>query len=162
MLVQPPMEALLPKTENRYTLAILAAKRTRQLVSGASPMAESQSINLVTLACEEIAEGKVVEVHRQVEPVVPIRPELQAQRITRQEDDDADFGVEVAPFAEPASSEPEKPAARPSMIKFLGVDDEMIPAETYFDQEESEFGDEDEDGDPFIAESILDLDEADV
>ena len=26
MLVKPPMEKLLPRTENRYTLAILAAK----------------------------------------------------------------------------------------------------------------------------------------
>ena len=35
MLVKPPLERLLPKVENRYTLAILVAKRARQLVDGA-------------------------------------------------------------------------------------------------------------------------------
>ncbi len=38
MLVKPPMENLLPKVDNRYTLAILVAKRARQLVDGALPL----------------------------------------------------------------------------------------------------------------------------
>ena len=43
MLVKPPMEKLLTKAENRYTLAILVAKRARQLVDGAQPLTDSDS-----------------------------------------------------------------------------------------------------------------------
>lgn len=81
MLVKPPLEELLPHVENRYTLAITIAKRTRQLVSGAQPMAESESPNLVTLACEELAADKIAAVPQIVDPVVPLRPEVEEERL---------------------------------------------------------------------------------
>ena len=85
MLVKPPLEQLLPKVESRYTLAMLVAKRTRQLVDGAQPMVESDSPNLVTLACEEIAQDKVICVEGIFTPVVPLRPEIEeARRIARE------------------------------------------------------------------------------
>ena len=85
MLVKPPLEQLLPKVESRYTLAMLVAKRTRQLVDGAQPMVDSDSPNLVTLACEEIAQDKVVCVEGIFTPVVPLRPEIEeARRIARE------------------------------------------------------------------------------
>lgn len=84
MLVKPPLEELLPHVENRYTLAIAVAKRTRQLVSGAQPMARSESPNLVTLACEELAAGQIVSVSERVDPVVPLRPEVEAERLAAQ------------------------------------------------------------------------------
>lgn len=80
MLVKPPLEQLLPKVESRYTLAMLVAKRTRQLVDGAQPMVDSDSPNLVTLACEEIAQDKVVCVEGIFTPVVPLRPEIEEAR----------------------------------------------------------------------------------
>ncbi len=80
MLVQPPLEQLLPKVESRYTLAMLAAKRTRQLVDGAQPMVDSDSPNLVTVACEEIVQDKVKCVSGLHTPVVPLRPEIEEQR----------------------------------------------------------------------------------
>lgn len=80
MLVQPPIEKLLEKVDNRYSLTYVVARRARQLVSGANPMAESESPNLVTLACEELAQDKVVAVPRIVEPHVPLRPEVEAAR----------------------------------------------------------------------------------
>lgn len=78
MLVKPPLEKLLPRVENRYTLAIAIAKRTRQLVAGAQPMAESDSPSLVTMACEELAAGTVVAVPDIVEPYINLRPEVEA------------------------------------------------------------------------------------
>jgi len=85
MLVKPPLEQLLPKVESRYTLAMLVAKRTRQLVDGAQPMVDSDSPNLVTLACEEIAQDKVVCAEGIFTPVVPLRPEIEeARRVARE------------------------------------------------------------------------------
>lgn len=80
MLVKPPMELLMTKADNRYTLAILVAKRARQLVDGALPLSESDSPNLVTVACEEIAHDTVKMVHGHVYPVIPLRPEIEAAR----------------------------------------------------------------------------------
>lgn len=85
MLVQPTLEQLLPKVESRYTLAMLVAKRTRQLVDGAQPMVDSDSPNLVTLACEEVFQDKVVCMEGIFTPVVPLRPEIEeARRIARE------------------------------------------------------------------------------
>jgi len=81
MLVKPPMEELLKKAENRYTLAILVAKRARQLVDGAQPLTDSDSPNLVTLACEEIANDTVRLVRGHVNPHIPLRPEIEAARL---------------------------------------------------------------------------------
>jgi DNA-directed RNA polymerase subunit omega len=80
MLVKPPMEKLLPKADNRYTLAILVAKRARQLVDGARPLVESDSPNLVTLACEELALNRIACVHGILHPYIPLRPDVEAAR----------------------------------------------------------------------------------
>lgn len=81
MLVKPTLEKLLPKVENRYTLAILVAKRARQLVDGAQPLLESDSPNLVTLACEELASNRISCVRGIVNPYIPLRPEIEAARL---------------------------------------------------------------------------------
>ncbi len=81
MLVKPPLEKLLPKVDNRYTLAILIAKRVRQLVDGAQPLIDSDTPNLVTLACEELASNRISCVKGQVNPYIPLRPEVEAARL---------------------------------------------------------------------------------
>ena len=81
MLVKPPLERLLPKVENRYTLAILVAKRARQLVDGATPLMRSDSPNLVTVACEELGSNRVACVRGQVSVYIPLRPEVEAARL---------------------------------------------------------------------------------
>ena len=60
MLVDPPIEVLLSKTECAYELAVLVSKRARQLVDGGQPMISGSAANMVSLACKEISEGKVV------------------------------------------------------------------------------------------------------
>lgn len=47
------------KEESRYTLVMVAAKRARQIVDGASSKVESRSHKPVTIALDEIAEDKV-------------------------------------------------------------------------------------------------------
>jgi DNA-directed RNA polymerase subunit omega len=81
MLVKPPLEKLLPKVDNRYTLSILIAKRVRQLVDGAMPLLESDSPNLVTLACEELASNRISCVKGIVNPYIPLRPDIEAARL---------------------------------------------------------------------------------
>lgn len=81
MLVKPPLEKLLPKVDNRYTLAIMIAKRVRQLVDGAMPLLDSDSPNLVTLACEELAATRICCVNGLLNPYIPLRPEIEAARL---------------------------------------------------------------------------------
>jgi DNA-directed RNA polymerase subunit omega len=84
MLVKPPMEKLLPKADNRYVLAMLVAKRARQLVNGAQPLSQSESPNLVTVACEELGSNRVACVHGHVNAYIPLRPEIEAARLAAQ------------------------------------------------------------------------------
>lgn len=79
MLIKPSLDQLLPHTENSYTLAILVAKRARQLIEGALPMIESHTPNRVTLSCEEVAESTVVAVPGQHTPFVPLHPDVIAR-----------------------------------------------------------------------------------
>lgn len=82
MLVKPTLDELLPRTENRYTLSVLVAKRARQLMNGALPMLESDTPNMVTLGCEEIAIGEVVSIPGKHEVEIPLRPEvIEARRL---------------------------------------------------------------------------------
>jgi DNA-directed RNA polymerase omega subunit len=81
MLVRPPLEQLLPKVDNRYTLAILVAKRARQLVNGGMPLIRTQSPNYVTIACEELGKDRIQCVKGIVSPYVPLRPEVEAARL---------------------------------------------------------------------------------
>ncbi len=52
------VEDCLEREENRFALVILAARRTRQLMKGATPLVPSKNKPAVT-ALREIAAGKV-------------------------------------------------------------------------------------------------------
>lgn len=81
MLTKPSIEELLPKAENRYVLAMLTAKRARQLVDGAQPLVDKKIDNYVSLAAQEIKEDKVKAVQGQQDIKVPLRPEVEAERL---------------------------------------------------------------------------------
>ena len=55
----PPIDELLDKVDNRYTLVVETAKRARQLVDGAPKLAKSYIDKPVTIAVREIHEGKI-------------------------------------------------------------------------------------------------------
>lgn len=59
MMVKPTVAELLTKANNRYELVIATARRARQIASGAEPKTEVKEESPVTLAANEIAEGKV-------------------------------------------------------------------------------------------------------
>ena len=61
MLVKPTVPELLRETKkNRYSLVIATAKRARQISKGSKPMTKDDDISPISLAADEIGEGKVV------------------------------------------------------------------------------------------------------
>lgn len=52
------VEDCLKKVDNRFTLVLLAAERTRQLLKGSTPLVESDNKDGV-ISLREIAAGKV-------------------------------------------------------------------------------------------------------
>ena len=58
-IVHPPMKELLTKVDSRYTLAVLAAKRARQLQDGAEVKVKVPSNKNVTRALAEVAADKI-------------------------------------------------------------------------------------------------------
>jgi DNA-directed RNA polymerase subunit omega len=75
-MISPRMDDLLERVDSRYALVIAAAKRARQinnyhhqLGEGTfedvpPPLVESRSKNYLTIALEEVAEGKVAYAYR--------------------------------------------------------------------------------------------------
>ena len=59
MMVKPSVTDLLKKVNNRYELVVITAKRARQLSKGEKPLIDKKEASNVTLAADEIAEGKV-------------------------------------------------------------------------------------------------------
>ena len=59
MIVKPTVTELLKITENRFQLVIITAKRARQILDGAPVLTKAKEESPVTLAANEIAEGKV-------------------------------------------------------------------------------------------------------
>ena len=59
MMIDPPINELVKKTGSRYQLVIETAKRARQLVDGAPPLADAESDKEVSIAIEEIYENKL-------------------------------------------------------------------------------------------------------
>lgn len=58
-MIYPSMASLLKKVDSRYTLVIAASKRARMLTEGAQKLTDSNSSKDVTIAINEISEGKV-------------------------------------------------------------------------------------------------------
>ena len=59
MIVKPTVTELLKKSKNRYELVIATSKRARQIAMGDEPLTKVKEESPVTLAANEIAEGKV-------------------------------------------------------------------------------------------------------
>lgn len=61
MIIKPTVTDLLKIFNNRYELVIVIAKRARQIAAGSKPLTNVNEESSVTLAANEIAEGKVVK-----------------------------------------------------------------------------------------------------
>lgn len=62
MIVEPSVTDLLKLVDDRYELIILASKRARQIAAGAEKLVDTKDKSPVTIAAEEILEGKVKKV----------------------------------------------------------------------------------------------------
>lgn len=57
--MRPSIDELLPKVDSKYSMVVAAAKRARQLVEGAPETVKSKSTKPVSIALEELAQGKL-------------------------------------------------------------------------------------------------------
>ena len=54
MMTEPPIGELLEKVDCRYTLAVEAAKRAREIIGGSLPLIDTKETKPLTIAIEEI------------------------------------------------------------------------------------------------------------
>ena len=59
MLMKPTLESLMTKVDSKYTLVTLAAKRARELTDGDEPLVDVDTTKVVSIAMEEIDQGKI-------------------------------------------------------------------------------------------------------
>lgn len=59
MMTEPPIGELLEKVDCRYTLAVEASKRARELIGGSLPLIDTKENNPLTIAIEEINRGLI-------------------------------------------------------------------------------------------------------
>jgi DNA-directed RNA polymerase subunit omega len=58
-MIDPPIGELLSKVDCRYTLAVEASKRARELISGVSPLVETKETKPLAVAIDEIKKGLI-------------------------------------------------------------------------------------------------------
>lgn len=61
-MIKPQLSDLLERVDNRFTLCVLVGKRARKLVSGENPLVKCDSKKPVTIATNELNEGKLTYV----------------------------------------------------------------------------------------------------
>ena len=54
MMTEPPIGELLEKVDCRYTLAVEASKRAREIIGGALPLIDTKETKPLSIAIEEI------------------------------------------------------------------------------------------------------------
>ena len=54
MMIEPPIGELLEKVDCRYTLAVQASKRARELIGGSIPLIDTDEVKPLAIAIEEI------------------------------------------------------------------------------------------------------------
>ena len=59
MMTKPTVADLLEKVDNRYKLVIATSKRARQIAEGNKPLTETEDVAYVSIAADEIEDGKV-------------------------------------------------------------------------------------------------------
>ena len=59
MMIEPPIGELLEKVDCRYTLAVEASKRARELIGGSLPLIDTRETKPLSIAIEEINRGLI-------------------------------------------------------------------------------------------------------
>lgn len=58
-MIQPSIDELLLNAKNKYVLAVVSAKRARELVDGSPRLTDAPTNKSVSIALSEIGEGKI-------------------------------------------------------------------------------------------------------
>lgn len=58
-MIDPSLDSLLKKADNRFTLCILVGKRARQLTDGARKLTKCSSQKTTTIATNEVNENMI-------------------------------------------------------------------------------------------------------
>lgn len=58
-MIEPPIGELLEKVDCRYTLAVEASKRARELIGGSLPLIDTKENKPLSIAIEEINRGLI-------------------------------------------------------------------------------------------------------
>ena len=58
-MIDPPIGELLKKVDCRYTLAVEASKRAREIIGGAMPLIDTKETKPLSIAIEEINRGLI-------------------------------------------------------------------------------------------------------
>ena len=67
MIVNPTVNDLLKNIENRYALVIAVSRRAREIAEGNEPLIKTDEKSPVTIASNEINEGKVSIINKNEE-----------------------------------------------------------------------------------------------
>ena len=59
MMIDPPIGELLKKVDCRYTLAVEASKRARELIAGGMPLYDTKENKPLSIAIEDINRGLI-------------------------------------------------------------------------------------------------------
>lgn len=130
MLLYPSINTLNEKTDSRYSLVILAAKRARDIVDGKPALTEEESERPVSQAAKEVADDMITYTR-------PVRAE--AAEITAEVDEAIEAeAVESAEEAAEEAAEPEAAEAEETETE------EAAEAETEEASEEAESPEESE------------------
>ncbi|MDO4740736.1 MAG: DNA-directed RNA polymerase subunit omega [Eubacteriales bacterium] len=67
MMIKPPIGDLLRRVDCRYTLAVEASKRAREIIGGAQPLLDTKETKPLAIAIEEINRGLITYVRTEEE-----------------------------------------------------------------------------------------------
>ena len=70
MMIDPPIGELLKKVDCRYTLAVEASKRAREIIGGAMPLIDTKETKPLSIAIEEINRGLITYSRNEDEEIV--------------------------------------------------------------------------------------------
>ena len=68
MMIEPPIGELLKRVDCRYTLAVEASKRARELIGGSMPLIDTKENKPLSIAIEEINRGLITYTRQEETP----------------------------------------------------------------------------------------------
>jgi DNA-directed RNA polymerase subunit omega len=125
-------DSIKERIPNRYSLVVLAAKRAKQLKEGAPLLIETESTNLLTIALEEIAAGKI-------------------NFIAGLENEDGEAPVAIAPIIPSAPPTPEAQALQRLTQSLAEAEREASDLNEAEDDDEAESAEDVDDAEPALA-----------